>query len=251
MNNYLYAFLVSTLAGLSTLLGCIFLFIKVRNINRFISISLSFSAIVMILISIFDLIPSSFFYLFFKYKYLGIILSILSFLFGAYLIKISNKLIKKLEEQGSSLYKLGIISAIVLVMHNVPEGIITFLTSGKDLNLGIKIALAITLHNIPEGICIAVPIYYSTKKKSRAIITTLISGLSEPLGAILAYLFLYKYITTDILHIIFIIVAGIMISLAINEILKESIKYSNKNNKYIYIGLILGIIFFIIGLFLS
>ena len=133
-------------------------------------------------------------------------------------------------------------------MHNLPEGVITFLTSENDLNLGIKIALAITLHNIPEGICIAVPIYYSTKSWGRAVKTTLISGLSEPLGAILAYFFLYKYITTDILNIIFILVAGIMISLAINEILKESIKYSEKNNKYIYIGMFIGIIFFIISL---
>lgn len=244
----MYAFLVSTLAGLSTLIGFLFIFLKVKNTNKFISISLSFSACVMILISIFDLIPNSFFTLFFKYRYIGLFLSVISFILGVFIIKISNKLIKRLEEKGSSLYKLGIISAIVLVMHNIPEGIITFLTTGNDLSLGIKIAIAITLHNIPEGICIAIPIYYSTKKKSGAFMTTLISGLSEPIGAILAYLFLYKYITTDILHLIFIIVAGIMISLAINEILKESIKYSEKHNKYIYIGFILGIVFFIIGM---
>lgn len=248
MNNFLYAFIISTIAGLSTLIGCLFIFIKVKNINRFLSISLSFSAIVMILISIFDLIPSSFFNLFFKYKYIGLLLSIFVFILGIILIKISDKLIKTLEEKGSSLYKLGIISAIVLIMHNIPEGIITFLTSENDLSLGIKIAVAITLHNIPEGICIAVPIYYSTKRVGRAIKTTLISGLSEPLGAILAYLFLYKYITTDILNLIFIMVAGIMISLAINEILKESLKYSEKNNKYIYIGMIIGIIFFLISM---
>lgn len=246
MNNVMYAFLVSTLAGLSTLIGCLFIFIKVKNINRFISTSLSFSAIVMILISIFDLIPNSFFYLLNEYKLFGIIVAIISFLLGIYLIKISNKLINNLEEKGSSLYKLGIISAIVLVMHNIPEGIITFLTSETNFKLGIKIAMAITLHNIPEGICIAVPIYYSTKRVGKAISTTLISGLTEPLGALLTYLFLYKYITNDILNIIFIIVAGIMISLAINEILKESIKYSEKNNEYIYTGIIIGIIFFII-----
>ena len=248
MNNFIYAFLISFLACISTLLGCLLIFIKVKNINKFLSISLSFSASVMILISIFDLIPASFFSLFFKYQYIGLIISIIAFIFGVFIIKISNKLIGSLEEKGSSLYKLGIISAITLVLHNIPEGIITFLTSGTDLNLGIKIAIAITLHNIPEGICIAVPIYYSTKKKGRAILTTLISGLSEPLGAILAYLFLYKYITIDILHIIFIIVAGIMITLAINEILKESIKYSEKHNKYIYIGILLGIVFFVLSL---
>lgn len=248
MNNFYYAFLISTIAGLSTMLGCLFIFIKVKNINRFLSISLSFSAMVMMLISIFDLIPHSFFYLLLKHKFNGLILSIIVFIIGILLIKFSNYIINKLEEKGSSLYKLGIISAIVLMLHNIPEGIITFLTSSNDLKLGLKVAIAITLHNIPEGICIGVPIYYSTRKVGKAIKTTLISGLSEPLGAILAYLFLYKYINNTILNVIFILVAGIMISLAINDILKESLKYSNKNNKYIYVGFIIGIIFFIISL---
>jgi len=250
MNNFIYAFLISTLAGLSTLIGCIFIFIKIKNINRFLSISLSFSSCVMILISIFDLIPSSFFEIFFKYKLSGVILAIFVFSLGVLLINISNKIINKLEKEGSSLYKLGIISAIVLIMHNIPEGIITFLTSNNDLSLGIKIAIAITLHNIPEGIAISIPIYYSTKRVGKAITTTLISGLSEPLGALLTYLFLYKYITNDILNLIFLMVAGIMVSLAINEILKESIKYSNKNNKNIYIGFLIGVVFFLISFLL-
>ena len=250
MNNFVYALIISSIAGLSTLIGFLFVFFKPKNINRFISIGLSFSATVMILISIFDLIPNSFFELLDKYKLLGILISVISFIFGIILIKISNKLVDNLKEKGSSLYKLGIISAIVLIMHNIPEGIITFLTAGKDLNLGLKIAFAITLHNIPEGICIAIPIYYSTHSLLKAFKTTIISGLSEPLGAILAYLFLYKYITTSMLNIIFIIVAGIMITLALDEILKESIKYSEKNNKYIYIGFLIGMLFFIISLFL-
>jgi len=250
MNNFIYAFLISTLAGLSTLIGCIFIFIKIKNIDRFLSISLSFSSCVMMLISIFDLIPSSFFEIFFKYKYNGLLMTLFAFCLGVLLINLSNKIVNKLEEKGSSLYKLGIISAVVLIMHNIPEGIITFLTSNNDLELGIKIAIAITLHNIPEGIAISIPIYYSTKRVGKAITTTIISGLSEPLGAILAYLFLYKYITNDILNLIFIMVAGIMISLAINEILKESIKYSNKNNKYIYIGFGIGILFFLFSFLL-
>lgn len=153
MNNFYYAFLISTLAGLSTMLGCLFIFIKVKNVNRFLSISLSFSAIVMMIISIFDLIPHSFFYLLLKYKLLGFLISILIFLLGISLIKIPNKIINRLEEKGSSLYKLGIISAIVLMLHNIPEGVITFLTSSNDLKVGLKVAVAITLHNIPEGCC--------------------------------------------------------------------------------------------------
>jgi len=122
MNNFIYAFLISTLAGLSTLIGCIFIFIKIKNINRFLSISLSFSSCVMIFISIFDLIPNSFFEIFFKFKYFGLFLSIFVFSLGVFLINLSNKIVNRLEEKGSSLYKLGIISAVVLIMHNIPEG---------------------------------------------------------------------------------------------------------------------------------
>ncbi len=248
MNNFLYPFIISTIAGLSTLIGFLFIFLKVKNIDRFLCISLSFSSVVMILISIFDLIPESFFYLVLKYNIFGLIISIISFILGIFLIKCSNKILKKLENNGSSLYKLGIISAIVLILHNVPEGIITFLTSGVEKSLGLKIAIAIMLHNIPEGICIAVPIYYSTYSLKKAFKTTLISGLSEPIGALLAYFFLYKYFNTEILSIILIFVAGIMISLAINEIIKEAIKHSYGKNKYIYYGLLIGIIFFIISI---
>lgn len=248
MNNIIYSFIISLLAGLSTLIGFLFIFIKTKNINKFISISLSFSACIMILISIFDLIPESFFNIIYNYKVFGFITVVFVFILGIILINFFNKITKYLEEKGSSLYKLGIISAIVLMLHNIPEGIITFITSGNNLKLGIKIAVAISLHNIPEGICIAVPIYYSTKSHFKAFIYTFLSGTSELFGAIISYLFLYKYINITILNLIFIFVAGIMINLSINDILKESIKYSDKNYIYIYVGFIIGVIFFIVSL---
>ena len=79
---------------------------------------------------------------------------------------------------------------IAMIIHNIPEGIATFITTNNDITLGISLAIAIALHNIPEGISIALPIYYSTNKKKKAIFYTLISGISEPFGAILAFLFL-------------------------------------------------------------
>ncbi len=82
---------------------------------------------------------------------------------------------------------------IVLILHNLPEGIATFLSSYHNTSLGIKLSIAIMLHNIPEGISIAVPIYYATKnRKKKAIKATLLSGLSEPVGALLAFVFLKK-----------------------------------------------------------
>ena len=248
MNNIIYSFIICLFAGLSTLLGLLFIFIKISNTNKFLSISLSFSASIMILISIFDLIPLSFFNIIHKYKLLGFILIIIFFICGMLVINMSNIIINKLEEKGSSLYKLGLLSSFVLILHNIPEGIITFLSSTSNVSLGIKISIAIALHNIPEGICIAVPIYYSTKSLKKAFFTTFISGMSELFGAILSYLFLYKYISINTLNFIFIFVSGIMLSLSINNIYSESIKYSEYNKKYIIVGTVIGVIFFIISI---
>ena len=248
MNNYIYPLLISLFAGLSTLLGFLFIFIKVKNINIFLSISLSFSACVMLLISIIDLIPSSLLNILNYFKFKGLILSIVFFIFGSLIITFFDKITNILEEKGSSLYKLGVISAIVLMIHNIPEGIITFLTSDHNIKMGLKIAVAIALHNIPEGICISIPIYYSTKNLRKAFLITLLSGISEFFGALITYLILYKYININFLNYIFIFVAGIMINLALNDILKESLKYSCRSKKYIILGLLYGIIFFLISI---
>ena len=109
-----------------------------------------------------------------------------------------------------------------------------------DIELGLKLALAISLHNIPEGIAIAVPIYYSTYSHKKGIAASLISGLSEPFGALLAFLFLYKFINNTMISLILLFVAGIMISISINEIFEESKKYSKKSI-LIGVGLAIGL----------
>ena len=132
---------------------------------------------------------------------------------------------------------------LALIIHNMPEGVLTFLSSTIDIKMGIKYGLAIMLHNIPEGIAIAIPIYYSTRSKIKAIKFTLISAISEPLGALLAYLILYKYISNLMISIILLFTAGLMISISINDIFKESQKYSKKS---LIKGLIIGIIVIIL-----
>ena len=230
MNNILLAFLISSIAGLSTIIGYLFLYLNVKNINNFIGISLSFSASIMILISIFELIPEGFFYI--KYKYniiLAIFLLIIMVIIGNKIVKLIDNKIKNKYIDSSNLYRVGILSMIALIIHNLPEGILTFLSTSIDVRLGIKMAIAIMLHNIPEGLAISVPIYYGTKSKKKAFINTFISGLSEPLGALIAYLFLYKYLSNTLISIILSFVAGIMISISINDILQEANKYHKKN----------------------
>ena len=137
------------------------------------------------------------------------------------------------------LYKVGIISMLAIILHNIPEGIATFIAGNSDKSLAISLTIAIALHNIPEGISIAVPIYYSTKSKFKAFSYTLISSLSEPFGALLTYLFLSKLVTDTFLGILFAIIAGIMMQIALCELLPTSKKYNYKK---------ITITFFVIGI---
>lgn len=241
------AFIISTVAGMSTLLGSIVIFfnIKEEKINKFITFCLSFSIAIMIGISITDLIPTSFFNIFFNYSlFKAITITLLSFFVGIILINLLNK---KMDDNTDSLYKLGILSMVTLMLHNFPEGIATFIGSVSDASLGIKLSLSIMFHNIPEGISIAVPIYYATKSKKKAIYNTLLSGFAEPFGALLAYLFLKSYINDIMISIILLFVAGLMISLSINEMLPKAISY--KYHKYIYYGLLFGVFLVVINHF--
>lgn len=244
------ALLISTLAGLSTILGAFLIFFKFKekNINKFITISLSFSLSIMIGISITDLIPESSHILLSTFGITkGLIISLIAFTSGIILINYLNKLIKN-HENTNDLYKLGILNMLALILHNFPEGIATFMSSYKDIDLGIKLAIAIALHNIPEGISIAVPIYYATKSKKKALTKTLLSGLSEPIGALIAFIFLSKYITNSTISIILILVGGIMITLAIEVILPKAKKYNL--NKYLLLGLIIGTILILFNHFI-
>ena len=129
-----------------------------------------------------------------------------------------------------------------------PEGIATFISTTKDTSLGISLAIAIALHNIPEGISISVPLYYSTKSKGKAISYTFISSLSEPLGALLTYLFLLPIINEVILGLLFAFIAGIMIQISFTELLPTSTSYQiSKVTKTFFV---IGTIFMLIKFFL-
>ncbi len=243
------ALLVSTIAGLSTMLGAFVIFFKCKeqNIHKFITASLAFSLAIMIGISITDLIPESTYIILSSYGIgKGIVVSVITFIIGIILIKYLHKLMDK-TEQANDLYKLGILNMLALILHNFPEGIATFMSSYKDIELGLKLGLAIAFHNIPEGISIAVPIYYATKSKKNALFKTFLSGIAEPIGAILAYIFLSKYITDTFISIILLLVGGIMITLAIEVIYPKARKYNL--NKYLYLGLFVGTILILINYF--
>lgn len=244
MNKLTFSLLITFLAGISTVIGIIPTFINKKYQDETISFSLAFSAGVMLTISYLSLIPEALYSL---KNYLNILpLFLLCFVFifiGTLISKFLDNIVNK-KLQSDKLYKLGLFSIIALILHNIPEGITTFITTSNDLSLGLSLAFAIALHNIPEGITIAVPIYYSSNKRGRALLYTAIAGFSEFLGAIFACLFLQNLINDFLLSFILALTAGFMIHISICELLPNSFMY--KKRKSTFLGLILGILVMLI-----
>lgn|SRR5574344_167136 len=228
--------LLSTIAGFATCLGILFTYIKPQNKDKFIAISLSFAMGVMTLISIKELIPIPLKEILLTYKFplnimIGIIIPVCTYL----IVKISNKTIKS----SNSLYKVGVLSMITLLLHNIPEGIATFVSAFTNISLGLKMTLAIMAHNIPEGICISIPIYYATKNRGKAFFYTFIAGIAEPIGAILMCTIFQNYINLNFLNITLYFIGCLMITISTKELLPTILNYNNK--LWLIEGLILSL----------
>lgn len=249
MNNVSIAFILTILAGFSTMIGTIFVFIKKNNENILIS-SLGFAAGVMIMVSFTDLIPESYSLLKNVYSTFPRILYILIFIVIGIIISmiIDKYLPDNHKSTNKGLYRVGIISMLAIILHNIPEGIATFMATNSNVTLGISLAIAIALHNIPEGISISVPIYYSTKSRGKALFYTFISGISEPFGALITYIFLSNFINDRIMGFLFSLIAGIMLQISIYELIPTSLSYKNK--KLTYLFLIIGSLFMLINHFI-
>ncbi len=212
--NIIYAFLLSLIASISTLLGTIPIYIKTSK--KLIIGVFKVSFITLMIVSLLELIPDSIKLINDNYNiYLSILIAIILFTLGLFTTKcLDNKV-----GEGNTYYRIGIISMIAMILHNIPEGIITYITTTNDFKLGLLVTITILFHNIPEGLIIALPIYYATKKRGKAILYTLLSGTSELLGAVLSYLFLSKLINNFILGLIYSFTAGIMIYVSLFELL--------------------------------
>lgn len=143
---------------------------------------------------------------------------------------------------------MGMFTALAIAIHNFPEGLATFIAALHEPNVAIPIAVAIAIHNIPEGIAVSVPIYYATGSKKKAFFYSFLSGLSEPLGALVGYLLLMPYLTETVMGIVFAIVAGIMVFISLDELLPSAREYG-EHHLSIY-GLVAGMIVMAVSLLL-
>lgn len=241
--NKLFPLLLTSIAGISAILGNVLLFVNPKHIKQLLPFSLGMSFSVMFLISIFELIPEGVGLLVWQVHYFILfLLSLMLLLFGYCIVLfIESRIASK-----NSIYKIGVLNTFSLFFHNIPEGILCAISTLTNMDLGFKMCYLIMLHNIPEGISISLPIYYSTGSKKKSFLLCLVSSFGEVFGALLSIIFLYKYINDYLLFFIYLITAGIMISLSLLKIFKEG--WNTKNYFSFIFGIVIGILIFILTL---
>ena len=262
MNNIALGFLVTLLAGLATGLGSLFAFHKKTNHHKFLSFALGLSAGVMIYVSFIEIFPKAFQSLSEAFSTdQAYFYTTLAFFVGVGIIAFIDYIIPnehnphELHGQEETevtkkkkLMRLGVFTALAIAIHNFPEGLATFIATVAEPELGISIAIAIAIHNIPEGIAVAIPIYHATQSKKKAVIWTFLSGLAEPVGAVIGYLLLSTIFNELTFGFLFAGVAGIMVYISLDELLPAAEKYGEHHISII--GVITGMMIMALSLVL-
>lgn len=260
----LYAFGLTLFAGLSTGIGSALAFFAKRTNTKLLSVALGFSAGVMIYVSFVELFAAADQALTKELgKTEGSWVTVGAFFGGILLIALVDKLvpsfenpheIHKIEEMADAdkmgrdhkLFRLGVFSALAIAIHNFPEGLATFAAALKDISIGIPIAVAIAIHNIPEGIAVSIPLYYATGSRKKAFTYSFLSGLAEPLGAVIGYLVLFSFFNDTVFGILFAMVAGIMVFISLDELLPTAGEYG-EHHLSVY-GLVAGMVVMAVSL---
>ncbi len=252
-DNFPTALLLTTLAGLSTGFGSATVLVARRTNTAFLSAALGFSAGVMIYVSFVELFAGGQLLLRQVYgEQFGPWLAAGGFFGGVVLSLAIDMLVpshdnphqaRLVDEMGSAppdlqLQRVGLLTALVIGIHNFPEGMATFMSTIHNPVVGASIAVAIALHNIPEGISVAIPVYYATGSRRRAFWWSFLSGLAEPLGALVGYLVLRPFLNDALLGLVFAAVAGIMVFISLDQLVPNAKKYDS-GHQAVY-GLIAG-----------
>lgn len=245
--NVCSALMLTVLAGISTGLGSIIALFAKRTNTKFLSLSLGFSAGVMLYVSMIEIFSKANAYLAAANGELwGAWLCVAAFFAGMVIIGLIDFFIPSAESDIGSdaasrdvgLKRMGIMTAFAIAIHNFPEGMATFTSALRDPYLGAAIAVAIAIHNIPEGIATSLPIYFSTGKKLRAFLISFLSGITEPLGAVFGYLLLRPFFNDTVFGVLFSAIAGIMVFISLEELLPMAHEY--EKSKITIVGVVIG-----------
>jgi ZIP family zinc transporter len=254
-DNILFALLLTTLAGLSTGIGSTIAYFIKNPRTIYLSVSLGFSAGVMVYVSFVELLPGAL-------EDVGQIEGVVAFFIGLFVIGIIDIFIPdeknphhfrgilKTKDDAvkvdKRLLRTGVFTALAIAIHNFPEGLATFGTALSDIRLGLIIAIAIAIHNIPEGISVSMPIYYATKNKNKAFTYSFLSGIAEPIGAIIGFIVLMPFLSDFILGSLLAFVAGIMVYISIDELLPMAYEYGH--NHIVILGFVSGMLIMALSL---
>lgn len=249
MNDMMLGLLLTLIAGVATGVGSPVVLFSKRANTRFLSACLSFAAGVMLYVAFAEILLEAFEDL--KYglgDQSGYVAATAAFFAGILIMALIDKFLPHDDEVAGSdatgdkgLRRTGIMSAIALAVHNFPEGIIVFIATIHEPAMGIAIAIAIIIHNIPEAIAMAAPIYYSTTSKAKAFLISLGAGLVQPVGALTAWFFLQNIFDDieNVFGIAFAVVAGIMVFVAIHQLLPAAHKFGKHHlvMKWLFAGM--------------
>lgn len=253
-DNLLLAFGLTVFAGLSTGIGSALAFFTKRTNKQFLSLALGFSAGVMIYVSFMEIVVKAKISLVIAHgENIGTLYTVLAFFGGILFILIIDHFVPSHENpheariieemhgkrpREKKLLRMGAFTALAIAIHNLPEGLATFTAALNDPALGVSIAIAIAIHNIPEGISVSVPIYFATGSRKKAFWLSFLSGLSEPVGALIGFTILRPFFNETTFGLIFAGVAGIMVFIALDELLPTAREYGAGHSS-VY-GLIAG-----------
>jgi ZIP family zinc transporter len=240
--NVLFALGLTVFAGLATGIGSLIGFMSKQFNPRFLTVALGFSAGVMIYVSMIEIFVKARDSLSISFgDKMGYVWTTVAFFAGIAVIALIDKLIPSYEnphemnveqkiedssdDQKRRLMRMGMFSALAIGIHNFPEGLATFMGGLSDPTLGISIAVAIAIHNIPEGLAVSAPIFYATKSRKKAFVLSFMSGLAEPVGALIGYFALRSIFNDAMFGMIFASVAGIMVYISLDELLPTAEEY--------------------------
>jgi len=239
------AFILTFLAGISTGIGGLTPYFIKKPKTVYLSLGLGFAGGVMIYISFMELLPEAF-------EDAGEGIAVLAFFLGIVVLGVIDILIPEKEtydissvteedrEEEKKLLTTSKLTAYAIAGHNFPEGMVTFFTALVDIRLGALIAIAIAIHNIPEGVAVAVPYYYATGDKLKAFLHSLGAGLAEPIGALVAFLILWPFLTPALIVTMLAFVAGIMVYISFDELLPLAQDYDSSHSAIL--GIVLGML---------
>ena len=232
--NVLVALAVCAAAAMSTVLGSVFVVFAKEPSPRLLAFGLAFAGGAMVYVSLVEIFwkaDQAFAELHdartaYTYATLAFFAGVLMLALIDRLIPNPHGVMTSANGDQAQIKRVGLLAAFAITAHNLPEGLATFLATLDNPAVGVSLAAAIAIHNIPEGVSIAIPVYYATGSKQKALLATVLSALAEPAGALIGYAILAPFLSPTVFAVVFGMIAGAMVFLALDELLPTAKRYA-------------------------